>query len=198
MAVLSTLRCGTSVPVECARTVQMFEFVSLVKCTNTRGQVHIYVCTIFLHVLKGSVTRFSTSGFFSWISFPLVNNTSGTAGKICRRCRWNRWCTLTCEYFREFPKKFEMTLMLFSGAWGKVIHEKNLKQKISWHCPFNRGKWEKCRQPDHIYIGPLLCTLRNIKQRILPFFNVRRSTKALLIMNFLKFYSPFVSWIWVN
>ncbi len=27
--------------------------------------------------------------------------------------------------------------MLLSGAWGKVIHEKNLKQKISWHCPFN-------------------------------------------------------------
>jgi hypothetical protein len=26
--------------------------------------------------------------------------------------------------------------MLLSGAWGKVIHEKNLKQKISWHCPF--------------------------------------------------------------
>jgi hypothetical protein len=42
-----------------------------------------------------------------------------------------RWCTLTCEYFREFSKKFEMTLVLFSGAWGKVIHEKNLKQKIS-------------------------------------------------------------------
>jgi hypothetical protein len=27
--------------------------------------------------------------------------------------------------------KFEMTLMLFSGAWGKMIHFKNLKQKIS-------------------------------------------------------------------
>ncbi len=26
---------------------------------------------------------------------------------------------------------FEMTLVLFSGAWVKVIHEKNLKQKIS-------------------------------------------------------------------
>jgi hypothetical protein len=112
------------------------------------------------------------------LSIPLVNNTSGTGGKICRRCRWNRWCTLTCEYLREFPKKFEMTLTLFSGAWGKAIHEKNLKKKISWHCPFNRGKWEKCRQPDHIYIGPLLCTLRNVKQRILPFFNVRRSTKS--------------------
>ncbi len=33
-------------------------------------------------------------------------------------------------------KKIQMTLMLFSGAWGKMIHEKNLKQKISWHCPF--------------------------------------------------------------
>jgi hypothetical protein len=24
----------------------------------------------------------------------------------------------------------------FSGAWGKMIHEKNLKQNISRHCPF--------------------------------------------------------------
>jgi hypothetical protein len=27
--------------------------------------------------------------------------------------------------------------MLFSGAWGKMIHEKFMKQKISRHCPFN-------------------------------------------------------------
>jgi hypothetical protein len=40
-------------------------------------------------------------------------------------------CTLTCEYLPEFSKKFEMTLVLFSGAWGKTIHEKKLKQKIS-------------------------------------------------------------------
>ncbi len=57
--------------------------------------------------------------------------------QICHRCRWHRWCTLTWEYLREFSKKFEMIQMLLSGAWGKVIHEKNLKQKISWHCPFN-------------------------------------------------------------
>jgi hypothetical protein len=25
---------------------------------------------------------------------------------------------------REFSKKLKMTLMLFSGAWGKMIHEK--------------------------------------------------------------------------
>jgi hypothetical protein len=27
-------------------------------------------------------------------------------------------------------------LQIYSGAWGKLIHEKNLKSKISWHCPF--------------------------------------------------------------
>jgi hypothetical protein len=29
--------------------------------------------------------------------------------------------------------------MLFPGAWGKMILEKNLKQKISWHCPFKES-----------------------------------------------------------
>ncbi len=27
--------------------------------------------------------------------------------------------------------------MVYSGAWGKLIHEKNQKSKISWNCPFN-------------------------------------------------------------
>ncbi len=26
--------------------------------------------------------------------------------------------------------------MEYSGAGGKLIYEKNQKQKISWHCPF--------------------------------------------------------------
>ncbi len=26
--------------------------------------------------------------------------------------------------------------MVYSGAWGKLIHEKKQKSKISWHCPF--------------------------------------------------------------
>ncbi len=26
--------------------------------------------------------------------------------------------------------------MVYSHAWGKLIHEKNQKSKISWHCPF--------------------------------------------------------------
>jgi hypothetical protein len=31
----------------------------------------------------------------------------------------------------NFRKKFETALMVYSGAWGKLIHEKNQKQKIS-------------------------------------------------------------------
>ncbi len=58
-----------------------------------------------------------------------INNTSETGGKICRRCRWHRWQTmwsiLSCEYLREFSKKFETVLMGYSGAGGKLIREKN-------------------------------------------------------------------------
>ncbi len=39
--------------------------------------------------------------------------------------------TLSCEYLRELSKKFETALMAQSGAWGKLIYEKNQKQKIS-------------------------------------------------------------------
>jgi hypothetical protein len=39
--------------------------------------------------------------------------------------------TLNCEYLCEFSKKFETTLLVYAGAWGKLIHEKNQKSKIS-------------------------------------------------------------------
>ncbi len=55
-----------------------------------------------------------------------INNTSETGVKICRR-----WCTLTCEYLRKFSKKFETVLTEYSGAGGKLILQKNQKQKIS-------------------------------------------------------------------
>ncbi len=64
---------------------------------------------------------------------------------ICHRCQRHRWSTLICEYLREFSKKFETILMGYSGAGGKLIHEKNQEQKISWHCPFKVGdcEWNK-------------------------------------------------------
>ncbi len=36
----------------------------------------------------------------------------------------------------NFQKKLETALLVYSGAWGKLIHEKNLKSKISSHYPF--------------------------------------------------------------
>ena len=39
------------------------------------------------------------------------------------------WCTLTSEYLCEFLKKFKMVLMEYSGAGGKLIHEKNGSKK---------------------------------------------------------------------
>ncbi len=45
--------------------------------------------------------------------------------------------------------------MEYSGAGGKLIQEKNHKQKISWHCPF-----KDLGIPRMIYSGEYLCWLR--------------------------------------
>jgi hypothetical protein len=38
---------------------------------------------------------------------------------------------LECEYLHELSKKFETALIVYLGAWGKLIHEKNQKSKNS-------------------------------------------------------------------
>ncbi len=56
-----------------------------------------------------------------------VTRCSCNQCQICHWCRWYWWCTWTCEYctyLRKFSTKFEMTLLSFSGTWGKMIHEK--------------------------------------------------------------------------
>jgi hypothetical protein len=39
--------------------------------------------------------------------------------------------SLSREYLREFSNRIEMAVMVYSDAWGKLIHEKNQKSKIS-------------------------------------------------------------------
>jgi hypothetical protein len=39
------------------------------------------------------------------------------------------------EYLREFSKKFKKAPNEYLGAWGTLIHEKNLKSKISCQTP---------------------------------------------------------------
>jgi hypothetical protein len=87
---------------------------------NLKAKIFIYMLTL---LSKGVPTKLSK--FFRLKIFFL-----------CHRCQRHRWSTLSCEYLRKFSKKFETALMVYSRAWGKLIHEKNQKSKISWHCPF--------------------------------------------------------------
>ncbi len=58
--------------------------------------------------------------------------------QFCHRCRWYQWCTLTCEYLREFLKKFITVLLGYSGAGGKLIHEKTRSKKSRDTLPLSR------------------------------------------------------------
>ncbi len=105
-------------------------------------QVHLrylqpaaWYCSLVCHRSWTPVAIFnfnSTKGNW-WQNFPPVLLIPVA---ICHRCRWYRWCTLTCEYLRKFSKKFETVLLGYSGAGGKLIHEKNQRQK-SRDCPFS-------------------------------------------------------------
>jgi hypothetical protein len=50
---------------------------------------------------------------------PAIPVSKFAAGEVYTSWLW--WCTLTCKYLRESLKKFKMTLLLCSGAWGKMI-----------------------------------------------------------------------------
>jgi hypothetical protein len=55
--------------------------------------------------------------------------------------------------------------MVYSEAWGKLIHEKNLKSKISWHCPFkfNETFKDRIRQEVEELKKQISCHLVNIE-----------------------------------
>ncbi len=86
---------------------------------------------------KGTMSREFMLLFFSWITlnwkkfiiFWLIL-------LVCHRCQRHRWCTLSCEYLCEFSKKIRNGPNGIFWGWGKLIYEKSLKSKISWHCPF--------------------------------------------------------------
>ncbi len=69
------------------------------------------------------------SRYIFFFKFTLMYKQSDIVSIICQWCRWYRWCTLTCEFIREFSKKIEMKLKLFSGVLEKMIHEKTWSKK---------------------------------------------------------------------
>jgi hypothetical protein len=66
------------------------------------------------------MTKFAASVVNTGCKFAasVVDTGSNFAAGVIRQC------TLICEYLRKFLTKFEMTLVSFSGAWGKMTHEK--------------------------------------------------------------------------
>ncbi len=73
--------------------------------------------------------------------------------------RRHRWQTLSCEYLREFSKKIETVLMEYAGAGGKLIHEKNQKQKTRDTVPLNLGTRPKGMDQISIKIPNPKCRL---------------------------------------
>ncbi len=86
---------------------------------NLKAKMYIYVISTIQRCPNKIIKIFLIEDFFHLppVSLTLV-------------------ATLSCEYLREFSKKFETVLMGYSGAGGRLIDEKNQKQKILWHCPF--------------------------------------------------------------
>jgi hypothetical protein len=57
-------------------------------------------------------------------NLPLVSTTPAVPAAKLSRVLLIPVVHLVLQYLRKFSKKFEMTLMLFSGGWGKRIHKK--------------------------------------------------------------------------
>ncbi len=78
---------------------------------------------------------------------------------ICHRCRWHRWCTLCREYLREFSKKIEMAVMVYSDAWGNWFMKKTRSRKSCDTVPLRRENGRLCSKTVQGYItgAPSLC-----------------------------------------
>ncbi len=86
---------------------------------NLKAKIYIYVNSTIQRCSDKIIKIFLIEDFFHLppVSATPVANTA------------TRWSTLSCEYLRNFWKKFEMVLMEYSGAGGKLIHKKTRSKK---------------------------------------------------------------------
>ncbi len=83
---------------------------------NFQKNIYLYVNSTTQRCPNKIFKLFLIEDFFPFATH--VNDTGGAPGVA------------------NISKKYQTALMGYPGAWGKLIHEKNLKSKISWHCPF--------------------------------------------------------------
>jgi hypothetical protein len=91
---------------------------------NLKAKISIYISSTTQRWPNKIIKIFLIEDFF-----PFVTGVVDTGGKPS-----------AANISKNFQTKFETVLMEYSGAGGKLIREKNQKQKISWHCPF---KWHE-------------------------------------------------------
>ncbi len=89
---------------------------------NQKKFAELRICRLVVADLKKQL-RSHHCKFVTSVNATGINDMGGKFATSVN----SRWCTLICEYFRKFLKKFEMALMGYSGGWGKLIHEKNPK-----------------------------------------------------------------------
>jgi hypothetical protein len=79
---------------------------------------------------------------------------------------YHRWCTLSCEYLCEFSKKLETALMVYSVAWGKLIHEKTKSRKSPKTVPLRHV--EECFfKPVCLNRKSTLCQIQRRKNNVI-------------------------------
>ncbi len=88
---------------------------------------------------------------------------------IFRQCPRHLWCILSCEYLREFLKKFKTALMVYSGLGGNWFMEKTCSRKSHGTVPLSHKSVPRNLYPCilylhtrqfYIYIHPTFCTFR--------------------------------------
>ncbi len=90
---------------------------------NLKAKIYIYMLILLPKGVQRKLFK------FFWLKIFSICH--------CHQCQWHQWCTLSCEYLRKFSKKFETALIVYSGAWGKLIHEKTISRKSRGTVPLN-------------------------------------------------------------
>ncbi len=101
-------------------TLQLFQILSRLK-----GQCHEFFCFwfFFMNQFSPSPPEYPIRTVFNFFG----NSRRYSQVKVHHRYQRHRW--QICEFSKT-------ALMVFSGAWGKQIHEKNPTSKNSCYCPF--------------------------------------------------------------
>ncbi len=94
-------------------------------------------CPLTLAANLNSEYRWQTYRQCCWYRWQFGHQCCWHPRQNYCRCHWHQWqiCTLTCEYLCEWKKNWENPNFIFRSL-GKDDSWKNLKQKISWRCPF--------------------------------------------------------------